>query len=165
VQAIASPAPHDAVAAGGRAAGRSVPVFKSLGNFVSNQGIAWTLGMSVELLEADGVPDPIRTVWTRVAMIARLRFGWDAGAPEHAAPSSVLYGYTLAFTDRAPPVQIRLRPLPNGPDDPVAKKLEKGPHPLSNLLTDRCRIDSEAAPSCDGLKGESAAVAGGGGEE
>ncbi|MGZ3451319.1 MAG: CapA family protein [Polyangiales bacterium] len=159
VEAISSPAPHDPKAAGGRKEGRSVPVFKSLGNFISNQGIAWTLGMSVELLEANGVPDPIRTVWTRVAMIARLHFGWEPTAPEHAPPTKVLYGYTLAFTDRVLPVQIRLRALPNAPDDPVAAKLRKGPHPFSDLLDDRCRVDAEAAPSCDGLKGVAVASA------
>jgi poly-gamma-glutamate capsule biosynthesis protein CapA/YwtB (metallophosphatase superfamily) len=159
IRSPAVPAGRDANAAGGRKEGRSVPVFKSLGNFISNQGIAWTLGMSVELLDVDGVPDPIRTVWTRVAMIARLHFGWEPNAPEHAAPTTVLYGYTLAFTDRAPPVQIRLRPLPNGPDDAVAAKLRKGPHPFSNLLDDRCRVDEGAAPTCDGLSGAAVASA------
>ncbi len=155
VEAVLSPASK------GRAAGRSVPVYKSLGNFVSNQGIAWTPGMSVELLDVGGVPDPIRTVWTRVAVIARLRFGWDAGAPEHAPPNKVLYGYTLAFTDRLPPLSIRLRPLPSGADDPVAPKLKKGPHPFADLLDGKCRVDSDAPPACDGLKGAAVATPGG----
>jgi len=159
VEALASIAPREAKAAGGRATGRSVPVFKSLGNFVSNQGIAWTPGMSVDLLDVNGVPDPIRTVWTRVAVIARLRFAWDEGAPDASAPSKVLYGYTLAFTDRFPPIAIRLRPLPNGADDTVAAKLRKGPHPFSDLLDGKCRVDSEAAPACDGLKGEASSTA------
>jgi poly-gamma-glutamate capsule biosynthesis protein CapA/YwtB (metallophosphatase superfamily) len=155
VEALMSIAPRTPASSGGRSLGRSVPVFKSLGNFVSNQGIAWTPGMSVELLDVGGVPDPIRTVWTRVAVIARLRFGWEEGAPDASAPSKVLYGYTLAFTDRFPPIAIRLRPFPNGPDDAVFAKLKKGPHPFSDLLDGNCRVDSEAAPKCDGLKGES----------
>lgn len=156
VEALTSPAPKHPTAAGGRAAGRSVPVFKSLGNFVSNQGIAWTPGMSVELLDVDGVPDPIRTVWTRVLMIARLRFTWEADKP--GAPNKVLYGYSLAFSDRTPPLTIRLRPLPNGNEDPVAKKLEKGPHPFGDLLTGKCRLDPDAAPKCDGIHGDSSAA-------
>lgn len=155
VDAVTSPASK------GRPAGRSVPVYKSLGNFVSNQGIAWTPGMSVELLDVEGVPDPIRTVWTRVAVIARLRFGWDPAGPEGAAPSKVFYGYSLAFTDRLPPLSIRLRPLPSGADDPVAPKLKKGPHPFSDLLDGKCRVDDDVAPKCDGLKGDAVATPGG----
>ena len=171
VEALSSPAPKNPSAAGGRSVGRSVPVFKSLGNFVSNQGIAWTPGMSVELLDVDGVPDPIRTVWTRVLVIARLRFVWDAidSQGESAGvlparrplvpgpPNKVLYGYSLAFSDRTPPLTIRLRPLPNGDNDPVAKKLEKGPHPFGDLLTGKCRLDPDAAPKCDGLHGDATA--------
>jgi hypothetical protein len=149
VEAVVSPVSANAK---GRAPGRSVPVYKSLGNFVTNQGIAWTPGMSVELLDVGGVPDPIRTVWTRVAVIARLRFAWDAGAPELAPPNKVLYGYTLAFIDRVLPLAIKLREL--GPDDPVALKLKKGPHPFSDLIDGKCRIDSAAEPKCDGLKGD-----------
>ncbi len=154
VDALASIAPRNPGAAGGRAVGRSVPVFKSLGNFVSNQGIAWTPGMSVELLDVDGVPDPIHTVWTRVSVLARLAFAWDEGAAAASPPTKVLYGYTLAFTDRILPVAIRLRPLPNGADDAVAAKLKKGPHPFSDLLDGKCRIDAEAPPNCDGLHGD-----------
>jgi poly-gamma-glutamate capsule biosynthesis protein CapA/YwtB (metallophosphatase superfamily) len=156
VEALSSPPPRHPQAAGGRVAGRSVPVFKSLGNFVSNQGIAWTSGMSVELLDVGGVPDPIRTVWTRVSMIARLRFQWDVAAP--GPPRQVLYGYSLAFSDRTPPASIRLRPLPNGEADAIAKKLEKGPKPFGELLSGKCRLDADQAPRCDGLHGDGAAT-------
>jgi hypothetical protein len=149
----ASVPPVSAAAAGGRVVGRGVPVYRSLGNFISNQGIGWSLGMSVDLLVKDGVPDPIRTVWTRVAMIARLHFEWDALAPEHAPPTTVKYGYTLAFTDRGgdASLDIRLRPLPNAADDKVAEKLRKGPKPFGELLDSACRLDEGAEPTCDGL--------------
>lgn len=150
VETVEAPAPRTPAAAGGRALGRAVPVFKSLGNFVSNQGIAWTPGMSVSVIEHDGAPDPIRTVWTRVAVIARLRFAWDAGASEPSPPSHVLHGYSLAFTDRAPPVAIRLRPLPKGDDDLVAEKLRKGPKPFGELLDGACRVDPDQPPRCEG---------------
>ena len=150
---VASAPPSSVAAAGGRVVGRSVPVYRSLGNFISNQGIGWSLGMSVDLLSRDGVPDPIRTVWTRVAMIARLRFEWDPSAPEHAPPSAVKYGYTLAFADRSGDASkdIRLRPLPNAPDDKVAESLRKGPKPFGALLDSPCRLDEGAEPTCDGL--------------
>jgi poly-gamma-glutamate capsule biosynthesis protein CapA/YwtB (metallophosphatase superfamily) len=157
VEAVSSPAPKDGK---GRAAGRSVPVYKSLGNFVSNQGIAWTPGMSVELLDVGGVPDPIRTVWTRVGVIARLRFAWDAGAADNAPPSKVLYGYSLTFMDRTPPLAMHMRALPIA-DDPVAPKLKKGPHPFSDLLEGKCRLEPDAAPKCDGLKGDAVTTPGG----
>ena len=73
-------------------------------------------------------------------------------------PTKVLYGYSLAFTDRLPPLSIRLRPLPAGADDPVAPKLKKGPHPFSDLLDGKCRLDADATPVCDGLKGEAVAT-------
>lgn len=153
-ETIVAPAPKsDPTAAGGRVVGRGVPLYRSLGNFISNQGIAWTLGMSVDLLEKEGVPDPIRTVWTRVSVLARLRFGWDEGSKPGTPPSSVLYGYTLAFSDRGgnASLDIRLRPLPNGPDDPVAAKLRKGPKPFGLLIDAPCRIDEDKPPTCDAL--------------
>ena len=154
---VASVPPANAAAGGGRAVGRGVPVYRSLGNFISNQGIGWSLGMSVDLLSKDGVPDPIRTVWTRVAMIARLHFEWDPLTPDHAPPTIVRYGYTLAFTDRGgdASLDIRLRPLPNGPDDKVAEKLRKGPKPFGELLDAPCRLDEGAEPTCDGLSPKS----------
>lgn len=101
--------------------------------------------------------DPLRNVWTRVAMIARLRFGWDVGAALGAAPSWVKYGYSLAFTDRDP--AIHLRPL--GADvasDPVAAKLAKAPKPFGGLIGGACFLAESAAPACDarqpGAKGD-----------
>jgi poly-gamma-glutamate capsule biosynthesis protein CapA/YwtB (metallophosphatase superfamily) len=160
VEPVLSPGPLDVtntLGSGGRKVGRSVPVFRSLGNFISNQGIGWSLGMSVDLLDKEGVPDPIRTVWTRVAMLARLRFGWEPDAPAGSPPTEVKYGYTLVFTERSGPasLDIRMRALPNAPDDPVATKLRKGPKPFSLLLDGVCRVDPESPPKCDGLGGAS----------
>lgn len=162
VEVVHAPAPPDPNVGGGRVAGRPVPVFRSLGNFVSNQGIAWTPGMSVELLEVDGVPDPIRTVWTRVAMLARLRFAWDPALPgdgglELVPPRHVYWGYGLLFTEREAPITIRLRPLPDKPasgpldlsNDPIAQKLAKGPKPFSELLKSPCLLAESAAPVCE----------------
>lgn len=167
VEVVHAPAAPDPNAGGGRAPGRPVPVFRSLGNFVSNQGIAWTLGMSVELLEVDGVPDPIRTVWTRVAMLARLRFAWDPaplggsspgdGGLELLPPRHVYWGYGLLFTEREAPITIKLRPLPDKPTagpldlsgDPIAQKLAKGPKPFSDLLKSPCLLAETAAPVCE----------------
>jgi hypothetical protein len=154
VETIAANVPPSVTAAaGGRVLGRGVPVYRSLGNFISNQGIGWSLGMSVDLLSRDGVPDPIRTVWTRVSVIARLQFEWDPLAPLDAPPSAVKYGYTLAFSDRGGEgsLDIRLRPLPSGPDDKVAEKLRKGPKPFGLLLDSECRLDEGVDPTCDGL--------------
>jgi poly-gamma-glutamate capsule biosynthesis protein CapA/YwtB (metallophosphatase superfamily) len=150
VDAVVAGPPRTAAAAAGRQAGRFVPLFKSLGNFVSNQGGGWSQGMSVDVVESGGAPDPIRTVWTRVALFARLRFGWTDGLPAGSPPSSVRYGYSLAFTDRAPPVQIRLRPLPRDDQDPIADKLRRGPRPFGELLDGPCRLEVDASPVCEG---------------
>jgi poly-gamma-glutamate capsule biosynthesis protein CapA/YwtB (metallophosphatase superfamily) len=147
VEVVAAPAAKgDAkslAALGGRAPGRGVPLFHSLGNFISNQGHGWSVGMTSACSY-----DPLRNVWTRVAMFARLRFGWDAGVAAGAPPSSIKYGWSLAFTDREGPA-IRLRPLPNGADDAVAKKLEKAPKPFGGLLGGACFLGENAAPVCD----------------
>ncbi len=147
VEVVAAPAPKGDASAlsalGGRVAGRGVPLFRSLGNFISNQGHGWSVGMTSACSY-----DPLRNVWTRVAMFARLRFGWDAGAAAGAPPSSIKYGWSLAFTDREGPA-IRLRPLPSGDADAVAKKLEKAPKPFGGLLGGACFLGENAPPVCD----------------
>ena len=94
-------------------------------------------------------------------MIARLHFEWDPLAPDHAPPTMVKYGYTLAFTDRGgeASLDIRLRPLPNAADDKVAEKLRKGPKPFGALIDAPCRLDEGAEPTCDGLATKAPAVA------
>ena len=149
----------------GRRADGAVPVFRSLGNFISNQGVGWTPGMSADIVETGGSPDPIRTVWTRVAMIARLSFEWSAAAPKGSAPDHVRYGYTLAFMERDTPgeggpgkgkdpqfraaLAMRLRPLPSGPSDAIATKLAKAKPPFGALLSGKCMLAPDASPSCD----------------
>lgn len=142
VAAPALPPGQDAALLAGRAPARGVPLYRSLGNFISNQGHGWSVGMTSACSY-----DPLRNVWTRVAMIARLRFGWDVGAAVGAAPSWIKYGYSLAFTDRDP--AIHLRPLASGGDDPVAKKLERAPKPFGGLLSGACFLAESAAPACD----------------
>lgn len=161
VESIVAPEPKNVEAAGGRSAGRGVPLYRSLGNFVSNQGIGWSMGMSVDLLSKDDAPDPIHTVWTRVGEIARLRFGWSPDAPPNSPPTSIAYGYTLTFSDRSGEgmLQIRMRPLPNAADDAVAARLRKAPKPFGALLDDPCRIDADAPPSCDASKTSAVAKA------
>jgi hypothetical protein len=128
-------------AIGGRAAGRGVPVFRSLGNFVSNQGVGWSMKRSVEIVGKHNVPDALQTVWTRVAMIAHLRFAWDGPA---GPPARVAYGFELAFLEREP--RMRLRPLPDSPSDPVAARLRTAPAPFGGLLDHPCR-----GARCDGM--------------
>jgi hypothetical protein len=119
-------------------AGRGVPVFRSLGNFISNQGIAWSPKMSVDIVKADdGSPDPLRTSWTRVAMIARLQLRWPTGDR-----LSVRYGYSLLFTDREQGA-IRVRPLPRNDADVVFERLAAGPAPFANVLKDKCFVGND----------------------
>ncbi len=148
---------------GARPPGRLVPVWKSLGNFISNQGVGWTAGMSGDIVETNGQPDPIRTVWTRVSLLARLAFDWPAGAPAGAIPS-IRYGYSLAFMERSTPaddgpgkgkdpgfraaLSMRLRPLPSGGDDPIAKKLGAARAPFGPLLSGPCLLGAEEHPRC-----------------
>lgn len=114
-----------------------VPVFRSLGNLLSNQGAAWSEGMATTLLGDGGAGDPIRTVWTRVAMLARLRFGFSS---DKNAPVTLAYGYDLAFLDRTGP-HPTLMPLVN--EAPIAQQLRRGT--FGAILDDRCRrVDTTA---------------------
>ncbi len=124
---------------------RTVPVFGSLGNFVSNQGADWTPDKTAGIAFKNGQPDQARTAWTRVGMFARLGFSWAAGSS--ARDFTLRYGFALAFTERDG-AALALRPLPSGPDDAVAARLRTGPMPFSGLLDDPCRISTSAPLPC-----------------
>ena len=124
----------------GRAAGppRRVPVFRSLGNFVSNQGAEWTPEETGGISFVKGQPDQAKTAWTRVAMLAKVGLTW----PEGHDAVEVRYGVQLLFTERSG-AELALRPLPSGPSDPVAERLRRGAQPFAGLLDDPCTLPAE----------------------
>jgi hypothetical protein len=93
---------------------KHVPVFLSLGNMLSNQGVGWDEGMRAD----EHVEDPIRSVWTRVGLLAALRFSFGEHGLDHVA-----YGYNPVFVDRKGPTSapklVALSMKPN-----VVKNLE-----------------------------------------
>ena len=125
---------------GARSTGaRLVPVFRSLGNFVSNQGAEWTPDETAGIARKAGEPDQSRTGWTRVGMLAQLELHWLPGADSRYF--ELRYGFALQFTDRAG-ATLSPRTLPSGPEDPVAAKLRQGPRTFAGLLDDPCRISA-----------------------
>jgi poly-gamma-glutamate capsule biosynthesis protein CapA/YwtB (metallophosphatase superfamily) len=124
--------------------GRAIPVFLSVGNFVSNQGVGWSSGMKVESLPND----PIRNAWTRVGLIARLQFSWPAGA----ARPSLHYGYTPLFVaregSRSAPIPTVLSPHQSGTRDLYAAfaNTKDTPFAPATLLGAQCMFLSDAYP-------------------
>jgi Bacterial capsule synthesis protein PGA_cap len=114
-------------------AGKSVPVFLSLGNFVSNQGVGYSAGMK----DRDFLDDPIRNPWTRVSLLARLQFSFAENQ------LGLRYGYSSLFTDRtgpdSPPV---LRELAAAKDDAVFSVLQHGA--LGELFRNPCWAPPDA---------------------
>jgi Bacterial capsule synthesis protein PGA_cap len=102
------------VALSDKIAPKHVPVFLSLGNMLSNQGVGWDEGMRAD----EHVEDPIRSVWTRVGLLAALRFSFREHGLAHVA-----YGYNPIFVDRKGPTSapklVALSMKPN-----VVKNLE-----------------------------------------
>ena len=72
--------------------GRTVPIFPSLGNLVSNQGFAWKAPNPVVLPNRKQVS---ANAWTRVGIVADLAFGFEAGKPTITS-----FGYHLVWNDR-----------------------------------------------------------------
>lgn len=118
---------------------RQVPVFRSLGNFISNQGADWLPDKGAGIAQKNGEADQSRTAWTRVAMLARIGLHWPAAD----APLEVRYGQQLLFTERNDG-GLQLRRLPAGSDDVVAERLRHGPQPFAGLLDDPCMISESA---------------------
>lgn len=119
---------------------RRVPVFRSLGNFISNQGADWTPDKTGGIAQKNGQADQGRTAWTRVAMLAKLGLRW---LPDQDRPL-VRYGFSLLFTEREHD-GLQLRAFPGEGSDEVAERLRRGPQPFAGLLDDPCRLGSDQA--------------------
>jgi poly-gamma-glutamate capsule biosynthesis protein CapA/YwtB (metallophosphatase superfamily) len=120
--------------------GRTVPVFLSLGNLLSNQGVGWTDGMDAK----ESAEDPIRNAWTRVSTIARLNFSWD----RMSGVRTLDYGYGLLFAGRkGPESSPELRMLGASANDSarVESALRKGA--LGSLFRNACFTSTNASGS------------------
>jgi hypothetical protein len=120
--------------------GRSVPVFVSVGNLVSNQGESYRPPMAAT--------SPYRLVcmnaWTRLGVIADLEWSWPRDA-SHDRPS-LAYGYHLTWTENehatdrdAPMPRIVTHPLE--PEDPMAVRLARDKVGPTELFEDPCWME------------------------
>jgi poly-gamma-glutamate capsule biosynthesis protein CapA/YwtB (metallophosphatase superfamily) len=127
--------------------GRKVPVFESVGNLLSNQGESYELTnfpVSKTHLIA-------QNAWTRLGVLADLRWSWPAGAAFHERPA-FSYGYHLTWTENDH-VQHRADPMPHiatRPVDPVADRtlidrLSTDAAGPVRLFTDPCWLESSGA--------------------
>jgi hypothetical protein len=121
--------------------GRSVPVFVSVGNLVSNQGESYRPPMAAT--------SPERLIslnaWTRLGVIADLEWSWPTETASRERPS-LAYGYHLTWTDnehatnRATPMpQIATHPL--DPADPLVERLSRDPSGPTELFADPCWME------------------------
>ncbi len=126
--------------------GRSVPVFLSVGNLVSNQGESYRPPMAAT--------SPERLIslnaWTRLGVVADLEWSWPlVSSFGDAAPRdrpSLAYGYHLTWTDNehatnraAPMPRIATHPL--DPQDPLVGRLSRDPMGPTQLFDDPCWIE------------------------
>jgi poly-gamma-glutamate synthesis protein (capsule biosynthesis protein) len=122
--------------------GRRVPIFESVGNLVSNQGESWKPAYL-----------PVRpnrrvvslNAWTRLGVVADLRWRWPEGAPR----GELEWGFHLVWTDNehatnraAKMPRIATRPLDPAKDMPIAAKLATDPGGPTRLLRDPCWIEA-----------------------
>jgi hypothetical protein len=127
--------------------GRRVPVFESVGNLLSNQGESYELPN----FPVGRTHLIAQNAWTRLGVLADLRWSWPEGAPFHQRPGFT-YGYHLTWTENDH-AQHRGDPMPHistRPLDPVADRAlidrlktdERGP---IRLFTDPCWLESSGA--------------------
>jgi poly-gamma-glutamate capsule biosynthesis protein CapA/YwtB (metallophosphatase superfamily) len=131
--------------------GRRVPIFESVGNLVSNQGESWKPAYL-----------PVRknnrhyislNAWTRLGVIADLRFRWPASSPAgHGERGALEWGYHLVWTDNEHAIKrslamphIDARPLDPVADSAIESKLETDHEGPLALFRDPCWMESSGS--------------------
>lgn len=130
--------------------GRTVPIFASVGNLVSNQGASWKLPM-FPVLRTDRRLVCVNA-WTRLGVLADLEWSFP-GAARRERPV-LRYGFHLVWienehaTDRqAPRPRITVRALDPTADRPTIARLSADPVGPVSLFADPCWIES-SGKSC-----------------
>jgi hypothetical protein len=124
--------------------GRSVPIFASVGNLVSNQGESYRPALPTvspeHYVSLDG--------WTRLGVVADLEWSWPSG--DHERPS-LAYGYHLVWTEnehatnRAEPMpRISVRILDPSADEPLVERLSTDAGGPLRLFRDACWLERGA---------------------
>lgn len=117
--------------------GRSIPIFASVGNLVSNQGESWKPPMFPVLRENRRLV--CVNAWTRLGVVADLSFALDGAAPR------LDWGYHLVWTDNehaddrakaAPAITTRL--VDPSVDSALLAKLREDERGPTALFDDAC---------------------------
>jgi Bacterial capsule synthesis protein PGA_cap len=123
--------------------GRSVPVFASVGNLVSNQGESYR----PEFRPVSPEHYVSLNAWTRLGVIADLEWSWPVETSTDTRPS-LAYGYHLTWTEnehatnRAEPrPRITVRPLDPALDRSLIGRLETDPDGPTRLFDDPCWLE------------------------
>jgi poly-gamma-glutamate synthesis protein (capsule biosynthesis protein) len=122
--------------------GRRVPIFTSVGNLVSNQGESWKPAYLPVRKDRHVIS---LNAWTRLGVVADLRFRWPDGAPR----GELEWGFHLVWTenehavDRAARMpRIEARPLDPAKDTAITAKLASDPGGPTALFRDPCWIEA-----------------------
>lgn len=124
--------------------GRSVPIFSSVGNLVTNQGESWKPSMFPVLRENRRLV--CVNGWTRLGVLADLSFGWDAEG------ARLSWGYHLVWIDNphaddrtiaVPKITTRL--LDPVEDKAIVGRLSDDPVGPVALFQDACWIEGSGS--------------------
>ena len=129
--------------------GRSVPVFLSVGNLVSNQGESWKIPYFPVRADRHHVS---MNAWTRLGMIADLAFTWDATSGTPATAATLAWGYHLVWTDNEhaihhddPAPRIAVRLVDRAADRELTTLLGRDKEGPRELFSSRCWLDGASA--------------------
>ncbi len=127
--------------------GRSVPVFLSVGNLVSNQGESWRAPFFPVRKDRHYVA---MNAWTRLGVIADLSFTWTPGEKKGA----MAWGYHLVWTDNdrsehasATPL-ISVRRLDPQADRALVALLSRDKEGPLALFSSPCWLDAAGGARC-----------------
>jgi capsule synthesis protein PGA_cap len=125
--------------------GRRVPVFESVGNLVSNQGEAWKPAYLPVRKDRHVIS---LNAWTRLGVLADLRWRWPAGTKPGDRPT-LEWGYHLVWVDNEhalhrslPMPRIDARIFDPVADLPILAKLSTDEGGPTALFRDPCWMES-----------------------
>jgi hypothetical protein len=134
--------------------GRRVPVFESVGNLVSNQGESWKPAYLPVRKDRHAIS---LNAWTRLGVLADLRWSWPEPAPaaaspgarDAASPGTLEWAYHLVWVEnehaihralKMPRIDARL--FDPVEDAPILAKLSSDEGGPTSLFRDPCWIES-----------------------
>jgi poly-gamma-glutamate synthesis protein (capsule biosynthesis protein) len=132
--------------------GRTVPIFASVGNLVSNQGESWKPPMFPVLRENRRLV--CVNGWTRLGVLADLSFDLSAAAPRLQWGFHLVWNENTHADDRAHEARISARLIDPKQDEEILEQLSHDSEGPLSLFSDPCWLErgsgSAEIPRCSG---------------